>query len=255
MASTNTRPPRLLALHVPSLPIQRLRRERGAPSRPLAVEHEGRILCADVAARASGVRAGQTVTEAIAACGQVELVPHAPAADLAALRALAEALLALVPAVEPVPPDAILLDAGAAQLLAGGGDPALAETRLAERALGLAQELGWSARAVVAAGKGPSLALARSTVVPVRRVSPGEEARALAPLPLAALGLDAVASERLAGLGIDSAGALAELPPESLAHRFGVQGLAAARLARGEDSRPLVPWSPETLPEEGFELE
>src|SRR5512138_1757943 len=175
MASTNTRPPRLLALHVPSLPIQRLRRERGAPSRPLAVEDEGRILCADVAARASGVRAGQTVTEAIAACGQVELAPHAPAADLAALRALAEALLAFVPAVEPVSPDAILLDAGSAHLLAGGGDRALGETRLAEQVVGLAQELGWSARAVVATGRGPALALSRAARGPIRRVPPGAE--------------------------------------------------------------------------------
>jgi protein ImuB len=251
-------PPRLLALHVPALPIQRLRRERGdrAPSpRPIAIEHEGRIVVADVGARAAGVRVGQTVTEAVAACGQVELVPHAPSADLAALRALAEALLAFVPALEPVGPDALLLDAGSAHLLGGGRDPRLGEARLAERAVGLAQELGWSVRAVVATGRGPALALARAAREPVRCVPPGEEPRALAPLPLGALGLDAVASERLSGLGIDSAGALAELPVESLAHRFGVAGVAAARLARGEDPRPLVPWTPETLPEEGFDLE
>jgi len=47
-------------------------------------------------------------------------VAHAPAADLAALRALAEALLAVAPAVEVVSPDALLLDASAAHLLRGG---------------------------------------------------------------------------------------------------------------------------------------
>jgi protein ImuB len=251
--------PRLLALHVAALPIQRLRRERGGEgngaARPLAVEHEGRIVCADAAALDAGVRPGQTVTEAVAACGRVELAPHAPVADLAALRALAEAMLALVPAVEPVRPDALLLDAGAAHLLAGGRDPVLAERALAERAVGLAQELGYRVRAVIATGKGPALALARAAVAQARVVPAGAEPRALAPLPLDALGLDAAASERLAGLGIGSAGALAKLPVESLAHRFGVAGVAAARLARGEDSRPLVPWTPETLPEEALELE
>ena len=250
-------PPRLLALHVPSLPIQRLRRERGGEGkgslRPLAVEHEGRIVCADAAALDAGIRPGQTVTEAIAACGLVELAPHAPAADLAALRALAEAMLALVPAVEPVRPDALLLDAGAAHLAAR--EPAVAERLLAEGARGLALELGWCVRAVVATGKGPALALARAAVAAVRIVPPGAEPRALAPLPLHALGLDGATSERLAGLGIDSAGALARLPIESLAHRFGVAGVAAARLARGEDARPLVSWTPETLPEESLELE
>lgn len=246
-----------MALHVAALPIQRLLRERGGAgtARPLAVEDEGRIVCVDAAALDAGVRPGQTVTEAVAACGRVELAPHAPSADLAALRALAEAMLALVPAVEPVRPDALLLDAGAAHLLAGGRDPVAAERALAERAVGLAAELGWSVRAVIAAGKGPALALARAAVAPVRIVPAGAEPRALAPLPLHALGLDGEAGERLAALGIGSAGGLAKLPVESLAHRFGVQGVAAARLARGEDARPLVPWTPETLPEEALELE
>lgn len=250
---------RIMALHVAALPIQRLLRERGGEgkgtARPLAVEHEGRVVCVDADAFDAGVRPGQGVTEAIAACGRVELSPHAPSADLAALRALAEAMLALVPAVEPVRPDALLLDAGAAHLLAGGRDPVAAERALAERAVELARELGWSVRAVVATGKGPALALSRAAVAPVRIVPPGAEPRALAPLPLAALGLDGEASERLAALGIGSAGALAKLPVESLAHRFGVAGVAAARLARGEDARPLVPWTPETLPEEALELE
>ncbi|MGB8931807.1 MAG: hypothetical protein WCC48_11225, partial [Anaeromyxobacteraceae bacterium] len=61
MTSKTTRPARLLALHVSALPIQRLRRERGGGSgdgRPLAVEHEGRIVCADAAALDAGVRPG-----------------------------------------------------------------------------------------------------------------------------------------------------------------------------------------------------
>jgi protein ImuB len=60
---------------------------------------------------------------------------------------------------------------------------------------------------------------------------------------------------RLAALGVRDAGALARLPSGTLAHRFGVDGAAAARLARGEDASPLVPFAPETLPDESIELE
>lgn len=217
------------------------------------MEQDGRIVCCDAAALTAGVRPGQTAAEALSACGRVELAPHAPAADLAALRGLAEAMLTLVPAVEPVRPDALLLDASAARLMAG--ERGAGERILAERALALALELGWSARAVVATGRGAALALARTAGPSIRTVPPGDEPAALAPLSLQALGLDAGASERLAGVGIDSVGALARLPVESLAHRFGAAGVAAARLARGDDARPLVPWTPETLPEEGIELE
>ncbi|HSN92691.1 MAG TPA: DNA polymerase Y family protein, partial [Anaeromyxobacteraceae bacterium] len=82
-----------------------------------------------------------------------------------------------------------------------------------------------------------------------------EGARALAPLPLAALDLPADVEERLLALGIREVGALARLPPESLAHRFGAAGAAAARLARGEDPSPLVPYAPATLPQEALDLE
>ncbi|HEX9052311.1 MAG TPA: DNA polymerase Y family protein, partial [Anaeromyxobacter sp.] len=40
-----------------------------------------------------------------------------------------------------------------------------------------------------------------------------------------------------------------------LAHRFGPAGVAAARLARGEDPSPLVPYVPAALPEEALDLE
>ena len=104
--------PRLLALWLPGLPLQRLARARETSGdRPVAVVEEGRVRCCDEAARAAGVRAGQTLAEALAACGPLLAVPHAPAADRAALRALAEALLAIAPAVEVSAPDALLLDA------------------------------------------------------------------------------------------------------------------------------------------------
>jgi protein ImuB len=248
--------PRLLALHVPDLPLQRLARGREAGGdRPVAVVWEGRVCCCDAAALEAGVRPGQALAEALAACGRLEAVPHAPAADLGALRALAEALLAVAPAVEVAGPDALLLDASAAHLL-HGPEPE-PERRLLARARALAGELGFTVRAAAACGRGPALALARHGArgEPLLQVPPGEEPLALSALPLAALGLGPAVVEQLRSVGVDGVGALARLPVEGLALRFGAAGAAAARLARGDDPTPLSPYFPATLPEEAIELE
>jgi protein ImuB len=249
----------VVALHVPDLPLQRVRRGRepGAEGeRPLAVVAEGRVMHCDPAARAAGVRPGAAVAEALAACGRLALAPLDPAADRAALRALAEVLLGLAPAVEVAPPDTLLLDAGAAHLLAPRHlAPADGEEVLARRAIAAAGEMGYAARAAIATGRGPARALAVHAAREVVAVAPEATAGALAPLPLGALGLAPDVVARLAGLGVRDAGALVRLPAGTLAHRFGPAGVAAARLARGDDGSPLVPYLPETLPEEGLELE
>lgn len=253
-------PRRILALVMGDLPVQRLRREReplAAERRPLAVVAEGRVCHRDAAAGAAGVRVGATVAEALAACGRLEVVPRDPAADRAALRAVADALLSLAPAVELAPPDALLLDASAAHLLVRGAARGAAEAErvLAARALEVTAEMGYVAHVAVASGRGPARALARHAEGTVRRVAPEDSAAALAALPLETLGLGGEIAARLRALGIVDAGGLARLPAATLGHRFGPAGVAAARLARGEDDSPLVPYVPESLPEEALELE
>jgi protein ImuB len=228
---------------------------------PVVVLDEGLVACCDEAARAAGVRPGMSAAEVHATCGRAVAVPHDPAADRAALRALAEALLALAPAIEVSSPDVLLLDASAAHVVSGTGPdrrpgtPAV-ERGLAARALAVAAELGYVARAAVATGRAPARALARGAPPDgIRCIPPAETRHALAPLPLAALGLSPAVAARLAALGVVDVGGLARLPGGTLAHRFGPEGVAAARLARGEDASPLVPYVPETLPEEGVELD
>ena len=249
-------PPRAVALLVPDLPLQRVlraREPRDGGERPLAVIADGRVLCRDAAAAAAGVRTGAALGEALAACGRLAHVPADPAADRAALRGLAEAMLGLAPAVELSPPDVLLLDASAAHLLAS--DAREAEELLARRALGTMAEMGYDARAAVATGRGSARAIVRHAEGPVAWVAPGASAAALAGLPVTALGLSPEIAGRLAALGIETAGALTRLPEGTLAHRFGPDGVLAARLARGDDGAPLVGYLPETLPEEALELD
>lgn len=258
--------PRVLALHLPDLPLQRARRARVAEDagRPLAVVADGRVVCCDAEARARGVRVGGSVSEALAACGRLVPIPLEPAGDHAALAALAEAVFTLAPAVELSPPDVLLLDASAAALVRAASDPRDAEVCLAERVLAAATEVGWTGRVAIATGRASARALARYGPhgpgdgpggACALRVAPDDTARALARLPLEALGLEDAVASRLRGLGIADAGALARLPEGTLAHRFGPAGVSAARLARGEDDAPLVAHVPAALPEETIDLE
>jgi protein ImuB len=107
------------------------------------------------------------------------------------------------------------------------------------------------------------------TVVP-----PGDEARALAPLPLGLVADVATANGpdgtnasngandpndpvllTLRRWGLRTLGNLADLPDEDLAARLGQPGVAWQRLARGEDPRPLVPAVPEERFEQALDLE
>jgi protein ImuB len=241
---------RVLALCVPELALQRVLRARSGDA-PLAIVDAGRVVACSPPARASGVRPGDSAVQAEAACSGLVVVAHDAAADRAALEALAEAFLGLAPTVELAPPDALLLDASAAHLVAGEGD---AEARLAARAIAAAAEMGFRARAAVASGRGPARAIARfgGAVAPVPA---GRTAAAIAPLPLRALGLPDDVVARLRAVGIHDAGGLAGLPAAGVAHRFGPGGVAAWRLARGEDATRLVPWTPQRLPVESIELE
>lgn len=86
------------------------------------------------------------------------------------------------------------------------------------------------------------------TVVP-----PGQEAAALAPLPLAALAQAGL--PQLARWGLRTLGDLAALPPAGVSERLGQEGVIWQRLARGEDVRPLIPSIPPEVFEESLDLE
>lgn len=246
--------PRVLALHVPDLGLQRVLREREAGASgnraPLAIERSGTIVACDAEARAAGVRPGDRVVQARARSSALVLVAADDAADRAVLEALAEAMLAIAPAVEIASSDALLLDASGAHLL----HEVDGERALADRAAALAAELGLRCRAAVASGRAPARALAAYGRVG-GPIPPSDTAHALAALPVDALGLDAALAARLVALGLREIADLARLPVETLGHRLGPAGLAAWRVAHGDDPSPLVPFLPATLPEEWLELD
>ncbi len=101
---------------------------------------------------------------------------------------------------------------------------------------------------------------------PVTVVNRGEDADAVAPLPLELLAqlnavlpqLNAVNPELLSTFrrwGLRTLGDLAALPADAVSARLGAEGLRCHRLAQGHDLRPLQPDVPVERFEQAFDLE
>jgi protein ImuB len=215
---------RFLALHLPCLATDRLRRifkdlPAGQPLATWTTTGNRRLLAAvDQAAVAQGLHAGQQLADAQAIFPALMLLPAEPVADAAALHALALWGRRYTPLSAMDPPEGLVLDiTGCAHLL--GGEAALLRDALAR--LGRA---GLAARGAIAGAAATSAALARArTDNPV--VVSGIEAAIVAPLPLGpALQLAPGLVESLARLGLRRVGDLLDRPRGPLARRFG-QGL------------------------------
>ncbi|MEW6742029.1 MAG: DNA polymerase Y family protein [Planctomycetota bacterium] len=98
--------------------------------------------------------------------------------------------------------------------------------------------LGYVARIGLAGTRFTALATA-ACHEGISRVAPGQERAHLAALPLAALPMSEALAERLAALGLRTMGDFAALPPASVEVRYGAEGVALHRLARGIDPTPL----------------
>jgi protein ImuB len=127
-----------------------------------------------------------------------------------------------------------------------GLHPAIVVGANIDAALCLARSLG-----PIHTTKTSSLLAGWSTAV----IPAGEEATALAPLPLSVLPLTSDNAETLARWGIFSLAGLAALPEKELIARLGQSGRRLRQLARGEATHLLVPADPPLNLEESTELD
>jgi protein ImuB len=191
------------------------------------------------AAEADGVEAGMLLSEALARCPSLLLVPADPVGVAERWDRLIERLEGIGAAVEPGRPGEAFFEVDGLLGIHGGAlEGVLAAAREAVRA---------PVRIAVAPNRfAARVAAGREAVVPRRALG-----RFLAPLPVATLaaglGPDEPGARELVGtlkrLGIRTLGRLADLTPDQVADRFGSLGLRALRLARGEDT-PLRPREP-----------
>ncbi|MGN6379434.1 MAG: DNA polymerase Y family protein [Gaiellales bacterium] len=220
------------------------------PAEPVALAPEpgGRpeLGEANAAAAAHGVRTGMRVGEAIARCPQLRLITPDPGAVADAAEALLVRLEGLGAAVEPLAPGRVLFAADGLTRLHGG------PLRLLHT---VAQALPVGGRV----GAGPGRFIAQAAAVRSRpgrplAVEADASTRFLAPLEIGRLPLDRDTAERLGALGIATAGMLAGLPLPAVADRFGRPGIAAWRLARGEDDAHVCPRTPPLALREAIEF-
>ncbi len=217
------------------------------------------------AAYALGVRSGHTIAAARARAATLSVRVVHEGAVSAALARLAEALLSFgattatssndgtskaLARAWSKQDDCVWVDTTGCAHLYGGGEEALARKLLARvRALGHACRVG------VADGPRIAAQIAWYSREDVTRAPPGEGARALGPLPVAALPVDGETLRWLTSTGLRKIADVQALPPKGLGVRLGPNAAEVLALLAGDDRAPLTPYVPPQVPEESVDLE
>jgi protein ImuB len=225
---------RILALWLPQLPTDRLRRLepalRGVPLATWSSCGNRRLL---IAADGPALLAGHALADAQAICPRLVLRPADPQAEAALLERLALWCLRWTPLAAVDGTDGLLLDVNGGAELFGG------EAALLEQACAGLRRAGFAVRAALAGTAEAAAALARVSdglIVP-----PGEDLAAVRPLPLAALRLPGDVVSGLSRLGLQTVGDALRQPRAPLARRFGQGLLNALDGVSGSRTRPVQP--------------
>src|SRR6185436_20732237 len=146
-----------------------------------------------------------------------------------AMHRVTASCLAFSPQVTPARPGLWWIGAHGLEGMGGEG-------RLIQSLLARAQR--WHPDARVAVASSCIAAYVATWLRGAGRIEPrGGDRAMLAQAPLALLPMDAELRDTLTSLGLTTAGHFAALDPGEVEQRFGPGGLAAWRLARGEDQR------------------
>lgn len=195
---------------------------------------------------AAGVEVGDSWHRVEQLCPQAQILPAQEATYRAYHDRLAEILAGFVGDVENGALGELFGEVSTiARTFPSEKALALQLAAAAQRATGLPASLG------IAANKFTALQAAhQATTRPGKAlvVPAGEEARFLAPLPLAALPDAPIEMlRRLFLLDITTLGELAQLPYGAVIRQFGIEAAKFHQLARGIDARPLTPLAPPPL--------
>jgi protein ImuB len=194
----------------------------------------------NAAAEVLGLATGDLLADARAKAEFLQVRDADPAADDAALRRLALWATRYTPTASPWNEDngadGFFLDITGAAHLFGGEEKLLAD--LAAR---LRKNFGLPARLAVADTPGAAWALSRFHKTPSFVLPCGQEAAALAPLPIAALRLVSDTRATLRRLGFKTVGSLLDKPRAPFAARFPTELLRRVDQALGRIDEPLVP--------------
>jgi protein ImuB len=213
--------PRVLCVWFPKWPLQRLRTARPELSRSEVALYAGEnqrpvlTVCSTKSQRL-GLRPGQPLAEAKALLPGVVFLPADPGADRSALVQLAldcQRFTPLVGLETGDHPESLFGEVSGCTHLWDG------EQRFLQSVRSYWHGRGYQVQLALACSMGAAWGLAHASINSV--VPPGDEATALAGLPVAALRLPPEALEPLEALGLGTIGDVLKLPRETLASRFG----------------------------------
>jgi len=197
--------------------------------RALALSLGERVIVATTQAVTLGVRHGMTIPAARAICAGLEVRSWDDRAVGRAMHRVTASCLALSPQVTAARPGLWWIGAHGLEGMGGEG-------RLIQSLLVRSQR--WHPDARVAVASSCIAAYVATWLRGAGRIVPrGGDGAMLAQAPLALLPMDAELRDTLTSLGLATAGHFAALDPGDVEQRFGPGGLAAWRLARGEDQR------------------
>jgi protein ImuB len=241
--STNRR--RILSLWLPRLSIDRIKRQlahgNAAPAdHPWIVvarqNNALQIAALDDAAAGLGLAVGLPLANARAICPQLTVFDADAAADADALNAIADGCDRFTPLVALDAPDGLFLDiTGCVHLF--GGEAAMmrvvCETLTAQ---------GFAVSAAIAGTAACARTINRQ--VHGRIVRDGEEADAVKPLPVTALGADTAIITGLRRAGLKTIGDVACRARHEITARFGAGFTALLQQALGQGDAPISPRKP-----------
>lgn len=216
-----------------------MRRRQDLKGQPfvLAALDRGRMritaVCPDV--QRQGFRVGMAVADVRALIPQLQVVADLPGRAAKLLTALGHWATRFTPCVATHIPDGLCLDATGCTHLWKGETNYLEDIR---KALAL---LGYTTHIAIAGTVGAAWALARYGKHPLSVIAPGEEKRALGPLPPAALRLEAAVVDRLQKLGLYTIGHFIDMGSAILRRRFGAGLPERIDQALGIKNEPLLP--------------
>ena len=247
---------RIVSVWLPRWPIQRFLAAQAIvpadklqsdfrvhPDRPFVLAVAGavglHIAALNEAAEAAGLAIGEPLSDARAKAGFLQMRAVDAVADDAALRRLALWATRYTPTASPWNEDngadGFFLDVDGSAHLFGGEEKLIAD--LAGRLV----RFGLSARLAVAETPGMAWALSRFHRSPLSVLPCGQEAAALASMPIAALRLSGETRRALRRLGFKSVGSLMDKPRAPFASRFAAELLRRLDQALGRSDEPLIP--------------
>jgi len=205
----------------------------------LASPDHGRmvITAANILAETEGIHVGMVVADARAIISSLQVLDDKPELSKKLLTGIAEWCIRFTPAVAIDEPNGLILDvSGCAHLW---GDEKKYLTDIFKRL----KEFGYDILIAIADTIGAAWANARfgqGSVI----IEPGQQTKALLPLPAAALRIDPLVAERLDKLGLRQVSSFINMPRPSLRRRFGQQLLQRLDQAMGLEEEWIMPVQP-----------